>query len=101
MQRTLRIILTTIMTKYRDIDFNKMKYCWDNNIYITPEPLKGDGLPARIDVWGYSENGMVEIKRKGNTIFSQRNQKEKELMYNNIVDAYEYYYDKLTKNEKR
>lgn len=91
------------MTKYREIDFSKIAYCWSNNIYITPEPIKtrDESQMARIDVFGFTNDGMISIKRKGRTLFNQRVTKEKELMYNNIMDAYEYYYDKLIKDEKR
>ena len=99
MQRTLRIILTLTMTKYRKIDFEVIKTCWENNIYVVPEPIKTNDKRkmARIDVCGFDGDGMIILKRKGKQLFDQTIEKEKEKMNNLIMDAYEYYYETLKK----
>lgn len=99
MQRTLRIILTLTMTKYREIDFNVIKTCWNNNTYVVPEPIKTNDkrMMARIDVCGFNGDGMLIIKRKGKKLFDQSVEKQKQEMYENIMDAYEYYCEKLSK----
>ena len=99
MQKMLRIILTASMTEYREIDFSKIKLCWENNTYVVPEPIKTNDrrMMARIDVCGFNGDGMLIIKRKGNKLFDQSVEKQKQEMYENIMDAYEYYYKILSK----
>lgn len=99
MPRALRIILMGIMTKYREIDFSKIKLCWENNTYVVPEPIKTNDKRkmARIDVCGFDGDGMLIIKRKGTKLFDQTNEKQKQEMYENIMNAYEYYYETLSK----
>ena len=40
---------------------------------------------------------MLIIKRKGKKLFDQSVEKQKQEMYENIMDAYEYYYKILSK----
>jgi len=49
---------------------------------------------VRIDVYNI-ENGKLITRRKGTTIFKQKTKKEKEKIYETILEAYKYYYNKL------
>ena len=77
---------------------SKVKFCWLNNVFLSPVAI--NNTTVRIDAYRI-ENGSLVTLRKGSKTFKQKTSKERKELYDKIYEAYEYYYNKLNKDEKR
>ena len=68
-------------------------------MYIAPRAVHDTGQQVRIDVYSFDENGKIVTLRKGKKLFSQKTEKDKQILYSHVYDAWLYYYNKLNKNE--
>lgn len=74
------------------IESKEVRECWINKIFVAPVPISNDVV--RIDVYSI-ENGKLVTIRKGKRMFNQKTKKDKDLIYENVLSAYKYYYNKL------
>ena len=75
------------------INCKEVRDCWINGVFISPVVINSM-QDVRIDVYNI-ENGKLVIIRKGTTVFKQKTKKEKEKIYETILEAYKHYYNKL------
>lgn len=87
------IILMKKIAKVTTVDWDIVNACFKERILISPTPLNNQ--ECRIDVYSYDDNGNFTLIRKGNKVFKQVTQKDKDLLYNSVYDAYKYYYNKI------
>ena len=80
------------------IDSKEVRWCWLNGIFISPTAISN--IKVRIDAYRVEDGRLVTL-RQGSQIFNQKTEKDKKELYDKVYEVYEFYYNKLNKDEIR
>jgi len=79
------------------INSKEVRWCWENEIFISPKIDEG-GL--FIEVYRIENGNLITLKRSDKK-YSQKTKKDKDRLYEAILEGYKYYYKKFNKDENR